>query len=199
MLFGLHVKMICHMQYCIAWQGIDKCLGSTLGIYHTSDVVQVAQDVKAIKHPRQLSLEHGTGKAGIPEQIVGIHRTSFVTTAGIHGQVGTHLNMPRQIERGCSSIVEIHCIDVVEVHCLAVNISPGCGYLYAHGRRATYLIVKLQGFIEQRCLYSAAGCLITSAFRVTYQIYAIHVFHTCPGSKGQSLHLVKRLLETIGS
>lgn len=44
------------MQYCIAWQGIDKRLGSTLGIYHTSDVVQVAQDVKAIKHPRQLSL-----------------------------------------------------------------------------------------------------------------------------------------------
>lgn len=81
------------MQYCIAWQGIDKCLGSTLGIYHTSDVVQVAQDVKAIKHPRQLSLEHGIGKAGIPEQIVGIHRTSFVTTAGIHGQVGTHLNI----------------------------------------------------------------------------------------------------------
>lgn len=61
------------MQYCIAWQGIDKCLGSTLGIYHTSDVVQVAQDVKAIKHPRQLSLEHGIGKAGIPEQIIGIH------------------------------------------------------------------------------------------------------------------------------
>ena len=50
------------MQYCIAWQGIDKCLGSTLGIYHTSDVVQVAQDVKAIKHPRQLSLEHCIGR-----------------------------------------------------------------------------------------------------------------------------------------
>lgn len=73
MLLGLHVKMICNMQYCIAWQGVDNCLGSTLGIYHTSDVVQVAQNVKAIKHPRQLSLEHGIGKAGIPEQIIGIH------------------------------------------------------------------------------------------------------------------------------
>lgn len=143
-----HIEMICHMKNGIAWQGIDKCLGSTLGIYHTSDVVQVAQDVKAIKHPRQLSLEHGIGKAGIPEQIVGIHRTSFVTTAGIHGQVGTHLNMPGQIERGCSSIVEIYSIDVIEVHSLAVNISPGCRYLYAHGRRATYLIVQLQGFIQ---------------------------------------------------
>ena len=59
MLLWFHVEMVRHMQYSIAWQGIDKCLGSALDIYHAGYVVHIAQNVKAIKHPCKLSLEHG--------------------------------------------------------------------------------------------------------------------------------------------
>lgn len=66
MCLWLHAEMVRHMKDGITWQGVDKRLGSSLCVYHAGDVVQVAQDVEAIKHPCQLAFERRIGKTGIP-------------------------------------------------------------------------------------------------------------------------------------
>ena len=74
LLLGLLVESIDDVEHGIARHYVVARLGASLGIDRAIDVREVAQQVKSVDKSRQSAAEECAAQAGIPNEVVGIHR-----------------------------------------------------------------------------------------------------------------------------
>ena len=90
-LIWLLIQPINYMQEGVAGCDVVPCLGATLGVDGTSNVREIAEEVEAVEHTDEVSVEETLGKSGIPNKLVGVHGMVGVTSTGVHGEVGGEL------------------------------------------------------------------------------------------------------------
>ena len=57
---------------------------------------EVAEYIETIEHKGEIAMKYSFGKAGVPNQFVGMHGVICLPAATVFGKVGTELHVPRK-------------------------------------------------------------------------------------------------------
>ena len=187
------------MEQSVAGQDVGVGLDTPLGIDNAGDIVELAKEVEAVEHPCEAAFEHGVRQAGIPDEVVGVHAAAFVAATAEHGEIGGQLEVPRQLEGGDGSIIEVEGIDAVEVGAVAVGVVPCEVSFQSDGRGTANLIAQAEVFAEVGGVDSTLhGGEIATRRTLADEVDAVSVFGTGVGGERQAALLVDRRLVTYG-
>ncbi len=113
------------MEETIGGNDVVEGFGAPLCIDVAAHVGEVAQQIKAVEEDGQVLLGQTFGDAGVPHQLVRVHGRFAVSSAAIHGHVGAHLHVPRQVYLSCHAILEGEGVDVGEILAVAGGMLVG--------------------------------------------------------------------------
>lgn len=74
------------MEHDIMGNNVAVSLGNALRIHRASNAVQLIKQVESVKHHDKSTIAKRTRKAGIPHQIVGIHRPIHIDGCTLSGR-----------------------------------------------------------------------------------------------------------------
>ena len=113
------------MEETVGGNDVVEGFGAPLCIDVAAHVGEVAQQVETVEEDGQVLLWQTFGDAGVPHQFVRVHGRFAVSPAAIHGHVGAHLHVPRQVYLSCHTILEGEGVDVGEILAVAGGMLVG--------------------------------------------------------------------------
>ena len=122
---GLFVESVNDVEHGVAGHHVVAGLGAALCVDRAVHVREVAQEVETVDEAGEAAAEEGAAQAGVPDEVVGVHRRRFVTATAVHRQVGGELQLPGQLQQGRQSVVEVGHVHVGEILAVARNVRPG--------------------------------------------------------------------------
>ena len=112
------------MEQGVAGHDVGVGLGAALGVDHTGDIIELAENVETVEHQQQAALEEGAHEAGVPHEVVGVHLRVGIASARVERQVGGEVELPREFEDGRQSGAAGEGVDVLEVFARAGQAVP---------------------------------------------------------------------------
>ena len=119
MILWLLVVSIDEVQEGVSRQNIGVSLGAALGIDGACDVRELAEYVEAVEHDDPLAFEEGTGKAGVPYDIVCVEVCIGIARTAIKREVGREVELPGKVNDGVRTDAILPSRDVLERHAVA--------------------------------------------------------------------------------
>ena len=113
------------MEQAVGGNDVVERFGAALRVDVTAHVGEIAEQVEAVEHQRQVAVHEAFGQSGVPYQFVGVHRRLAVATAGVERQVGGELEVPRQFQLGVRTVMVSKDIERLETLTVARGVLVG--------------------------------------------------------------------------
>ena len=69
------------MEEGVGGEDVVECLGAALRVDRVADVGELAEHVEAVELKEQVAVHESLGEAGVPDELVGVHRVVAVASA----------------------------------------------------------------------------------------------------------------------
>ena len=143
------------MGHDVAGDDVVPGFGAALRVERTAHVAQVAEDVEGVDHEGEITLKDALGKAGVPDELVGVHAALFVAASAVEGQVGAQLDAAGYGDAGREAVVEVDGVDGGESLAAAAGVGP-VGAHFEPGAPLLVGEVELERLVDVGLAHDAA-------------------------------------------